>query len=131
MERLTLAYIDSDTIFGRKYIIDKGVPYKEDIKRLGELEDKLESGLLLELPCNIGDTIYYIEYFCRYKGCSADTQSYCCGCKEMIERERKHEKYVIAEKKFELRDFSSIGKKYFTKKPEAERRLAELKGEAI
>lgn len=29
--------------------------------RLAELEDKLESGLLVELPCKLGDDIFYIE----------------------------------------------------------------------
>lgn len=84
-------------------------------------------GDIVELPCEIGDTVYYVEYFCKHKGCSPDTQSYCCGCKEMIERERKNEKYVIVEKKFALTDFSQIGKKYFINKSEAERRLVELK----
>lgn len=94
--------------------------------RLAELEDKLESGRLVELPCKVGDTIYYVEYFCKYKGCSADTQTYCCGCKEMIERERQHEKYVIAEKKFTLEDLPQIGKKYFINEYAAETRLKEL-----
>lgn len=30
--------------------------------RLGELEDKLESGELLELPCKVGDTVWVIDY---------------------------------------------------------------------
>lgn len=36
--------------------------------RLAELEDKLESGLLIELPCKIGDTVYGIDYtYCADK----------------------------------------------------------------
>ena len=31
------------------------------LKRLGELEDKIEQGLLVELPCNVGDTVYWIQ----------------------------------------------------------------------
>lgn len=30
--------------------------YSMAIMRLGELEDKIESGLLVELPCKVGDT---------------------------------------------------------------------------
>lgn len=86
-------------------------------------------GEIVELPCETGDTVYCVEYFCNYKGCSEQEQSYCCGCMEMIEREKKNEKYIITEKKFALRDFSQIGKKYFINKSEAETRLAELKGE--
>lgn len=32
----------------------------ESYKRLAELEDKIEQGTLIELPCKIGDKIYYI-----------------------------------------------------------------------
>lgn len=107
----------------------KALTQEQLLHRLAELEDKIESGRLVELPCKVGDTIYYVEYFCNYKGCSTDIQTYCCGCKEMIERERKHEKYVIAEKKFRLTDLSQIGKKYLLTKESAEARLKELSEE--
>ena len=82
-----------------------------------------------ELPCKVGDTIFYVQYFCDYKGCDSTTQQFCCGCKEMIEREKHKEKYVICEKSFVLKDLEKIGKKYFTTREAAEARLAELKGE--
>ena len=31
------------------------------IERLSELEDKIENGMLIELPCKVGDTVYTIE----------------------------------------------------------------------
>lgn len=37
--------------------------YSYIYKRLHELEDKLENGTLKELPCKIGDTIYYANIF--------------------------------------------------------------------
>lgn len=37
--------------------------YSYIYKRLYELEDKLENGTLKELPCKIGDTIYYANIF--------------------------------------------------------------------
>lgn len=83
----------------------------------------------VELPCKVGDTIFYVQYFCDYKGCDSTTQQFCCGCKEMIEREKHKEKYVICEKSFVLKDLEKIGKKYFTTREAAEARLAELKGE--
>lgn len=82
-----------------------------------------------ELPCKVGDTIFYVQYFCDYKGCDSTTQQFCCGCKEMIEREKHKEKYVICEKSFVLKDLEKIGKKYFTTREAAEARLAELKGD--
>lgn len=31
------------------------------INRLTELEDKIENGTLLELPCKVGDTVYHTD----------------------------------------------------------------------
>ena len=91
------------------------------------LRERLEKAV--ELPCKVGDTIFYVQYFCDYKGCNSITQQFCCGCKEMIEREKHKEKYVICEKSFVLKDLEKIGKKYFTTREAAEARFAELKGE--
>ena len=90
------------------------------------LRERLEKAV--ELPCKVGDTIFYVQYFCDYKGCDSTTQQFCCGCKEMIEREKHKEKYVICEKSFVLKDLEKIGKEYFTRREAAEARLAELKG---
>lgn len=90
------------------------------------LRERLEKSV--ELPCKVGDAIFYVQYFCDYKGCNSTTQQFCCGCKEMLEREKRKEKYVICEKEFELKDFEKIGKKYFTTRKAAEIRFAELKG---
>lgn len=37
--------------------------YSYIYKRLYELEDKIENKMLIELPCKIGDTIYYANIF--------------------------------------------------------------------
>lgn len=89
------------------------------------LRERLDKAV--ELPCKVGDTIFYVQYFCDYKGCDSTTQQFCCGCKEMIEREKRKEKYVICEKSFALKDLEKIGKKYFTTREAAEARLEELK----
>lgn len=86
-------------------------------------------GKAVELPVKLGDPVYYLQYFCDYKGCDSATQQFCCGCKEMIEREKSKEYYVIREKPFELKDLPKIGKKYFTTREAAIARLAELNGE--
>ena len=102
----------------------------EEIKRLEAENAELRARLnkAVELPCKVGDTIFYVQYFCDYKGCDSTTQQFCCGCKEMIEREKHKEKYVICEKSFVLKDLEKIGKKYFTTREAAEARVAELKG---
>lgn len=85
-------------------------------------------GKAVELPVKLGDPVYYLQYFCDYKGCDSTTQQFCCGCKEMIEREKSKEYYVIREKPFELKDLPKIGKKYFTTREAALARLAEQEG---
>lgn len=35
----------------------------EMIKRLAELEDKIEKGELVKLPCKMGDRVYYIDEY--------------------------------------------------------------------
>jgi hypothetical protein len=41
----------------------------EMYKAFAELEDKIENGTLIELPCKVGDTVWYIKNygFGRYK----------------------------------------------------------------
>ena len=95
-------------------------------RRLAELEDKIMDGTLVETPCKVGDTVYCVEYFCNYKGCSSDEQIFCCGCPEMIERERRKEKFVISKKKFRLQDLDRVGKTLFPTEEAAEARLKEL-----
>ena len=95
-------------------------------RRLAELEDKIMNGTLVETPCKVGDTVYCVEYFCNYKGCSSYEQTFCCGCPEMIERERRKEKFVISKKKFRLQDLDRVGKTLFPTEEAAEARLKEL-----
>ena len=98
-------------------------------RRLAELEDKIMDGTLVETPCKVGDTVYCVEYFCNYKGCSSDEQMFCCGCSEMLERERRKEKFVISKKKFRLQDLDRVGKTLFPTEEAAEARLKELQEE--
>lgn len=101
----------------------------DSVDRLAELEDKIMDGRLVELPCKVGDTLYFLQYYCDNRGCSEKERFYCCGCKEMITRERNNEIYVIATKNCEWNDIPAIGKKYFVTKAEAEARLKELQAD--
>lgn len=51
LQILTSNYI-SDRSFEAREVIKKA------INRLTELEDKIEKGRLMELPCKVGDTVY-------------------------------------------------------------------------
>lgn len=120
--------LDSPWLLAMKSKEDDLVEQIEQLKaENAALKERLDKAV--ELPCKVGDTIFYVQYFCDYKGCDSTTQQFCCGCKEMIEREKHKEKYVICEKSFVLKDLEKIGKKYFTTREAAEARLAELKGE--
>ena len=47
-----------------QYCEDKYEYAREVHKRLAELEDKIEQGTLIELPCKVGDTVYKIMHVC-------------------------------------------------------------------
>ena len=87
--------------------------------RLAELEDKIESGYLLESPCKVGDTVYGVF---KYH-------------KPPFIQETTIEKIVITEKGFKLRlsrnsvyetAISSLGRTIFLTESEAEAKLKEL-----
>ena len=54
----------------------KGAPLHTDMEvtdgdeiyeRLAELEDEIEQGTLIELPCKVGDTVYKIMHVCGHR----------------------------------------------------------------
>ena len=52
-----------------------GGKHEQYYYRLAELEDKLESGLLLELPCRVGDTVYGVDFTeCPIKYATTETE---------------------------------------------------------
>lgn len=64
-ERLTRRNCDGSSDYHDDYTI------QEIVDRLAELEDKIESGTLGELPCKEGDTVWVIDY-------DGDVVSYIC-----------------------------------------------------
>ena len=87
---------------------------KEAMEKLARYEDLEEQGLLLKLPCKVGDTIYRIEdgYMYDFK---ANT----------IEVRKENGKYIfcIAYMDYKTEDF---GKTVFLTQAEAEKALAEM-----
>jgi len=87
--------------------------------RLAELEDKIESGLLVELPCKVGDTVY--EIFKDHK--------------PPIIQETTIDKIIVTKKGLRVKlarnslyetSVSSFGKTIFLTKDEAEEKLKEI-----
>lgn len=91
------------------------------ITRLAEYEDAEEQGLLLRLPCKIGDRVYSVtrNFISEYTICSIEIYNegffFCWRCEKGI--------YI------NIRGFTNfqIGVDVFLTKEEAERALQELK----
>lgn len=94
------------------------------LKRLAELEDKIEQGLMLELPCKEGDRIYCISCVWNKNGKFIGE----------IYKARANGFY-IAEKGFIqiedniFYDYYNLGVDVFLTKAEAEAKLKELQNE--
>ena len=97
-------------------------------KRLQELEDKIENGTLIELPCKVGDKVYILGS----KVDSDKVEIFEDIVWEILIRQFNHLKVgVVQVHKFgtgrlQLADFN---KEWFLTKAEAEAKLKELKGE--
>ena len=96
--------------------------YSMAVKRLGELEEKIEAGTVVELPCKIGDVIYeIIGDTCIDEW---EIESICFNktyLKGVIWAERTSD---FAHWKFWIED---CGTKWFVTKAEAKQRLEEIR----
>lgn len=97
MERLT----EKDLLDG--HINKRGVLVADCLNKLGQYEDLEEQGLLLRLPCKIGDTVYSVVE----------------DGLQIVELEFTLDFYV--------RRKANFGKTIFLTKEEAEQALAEMK----
>ena len=100
--------------------------YSMAVKRLGELEDKIENGTLVELPCKVGEIMYEVIDGIPIQ--EWKIESICFNRaypKGVIWAERTRD---FAHWKFCIED---CGTKWFATKAEAEKKLEELKNEWI
>lgn len=104
----------------------------ECVNRLAELEDKIENGTLIELPCKVGDTVYLLW---EYQGISAIAAL----TVEDISIEDKCINTNLDSDDYDLKNkynwgyfgWEEIGKTVFLTKAEAEKRLEELQNEKL
>ena len=128
-ERLTewisgIPAIKTDT---GSYIAPFAANVSDAIKRLAELEDKIENGTLIELPCKVGDNIFYVSEYgieefvvsaIRYVKTKYDNWEL-----NSIEFEDKE----TGERRFDYHCyFNWIGRSVFFTREEAEKKLKEL-----
>jgi hypothetical protein len=86
------------------------------VDRLAYYEELEEQGLLLRLPCKVGDTVYYIDDYYVY----ADKVN-------SIGISKENDEYVFCIDFMDYR-YDDFGKRVFLTKEEAEQKLAEMKG---
>lgn len=60
MERLTEKITNKDTGEVLAYRLKSNVSRIQADKKLGEYEDAEEQGLLIRIPCRVGDYVYYV-----------------------------------------------------------------------
>ena len=99
------------------------VRWLEELKEYQELE---EQGLLLKLPCKIGDTVYDIDtiYECDndYMDCIMEFPDV-YQCERGFVCEYEHEKLVVRPKSFDFKMLDNFNKTVFLTKEEAEQAL--------
>ena len=97
-------------------------PWEEAVwSKLAEYEDLEEQGLLLRLPCKIGDTVYNLKWWDdKTEKVKVDGKTYC----------RTVRKNKVSKSTFNLIDISSFGKDVFLTKEEAEQALKKMEGGA-
>ena len=87
--------------------------------RLKQYEDMEEQGLLVRLPCKLGDTVYRVIGNCTFPG-DCGTKRMCKGCEYRI--------LYIEEDVFYpglLTDSGKLSSRYYTSREEAEKALEE------
>lgn len=90
------------------------------IVAFGELEDKIEQGLMIELPCKVGETVYRVLPRCEYINKCSEFDQHVCS--------RKSCDAFIRKEKFAIHILNRIGDDFCVTEPEAKVKLAELKG---
>lgn len=92
------------------------------LKRLAEYEDAEEQGLLVRLPCKVGDTVYWVTAIedceqCKHYDGITNMDDWECLAEECPQR--------IVKCKFELGDLRLIEKTVFLTEEEARKALEE------
>lgn len=128
MERLTKRYVDD---FGQKAITACGETYFEGedgyvvVDRLASYEDLEEQGLLVRLPCKVGDTVYRVNAGAKQPiiPMTVSEIHFLCYKNERTVRFDAIGKEDMGESCYRLED---IGRIVFLTHEEAEKKLEEM-----
>lgn len=125
MERLTKKGFNFTTDFIKRDIDSWSIA--QCLKKLQEYEDAEEQGLLLRLPCKVGDTLYSAL---GEKVLKSEVISVKYHCEAENHGVFIRERIIIDTDDFETEiNFSDIGKTVFLTQDEAEQKLKEMESE--
>ena len=121
MERITIKADKSLEAVGIKYFLKDKKMVFEPLNKLGEYEDAEEQGLLLRLPCKVGDVVYQItrDFISEFK-----IKTFVCDGKSFFFHWQCIKGIYVNVIGFHS---SRIGKDVFLTKEEAEQALAKMK----
>lgn len=105
------------------------------LKKLSEYRNLEEQGLLLKLPCKVGETVFCI--YSRWTKCSAyneEKDEYRCqGCECACDSRK--EKYISEQRAYSLdwiiTNLKAFGKTVFLTEQEAQAALEKMKGDKV
>lgn len=131
MERLTKRYVDD---FGQKAITACGETYFEGedgyvvVDRLASYEDLEEQGLLMRLPCKVGDTVYRVNAGAKQPiiPMTVSEIHFLCYKNERAVRFDAIGKEDMGESCYRLED---IGRIVFLTREEAEKKLEDIQND--
>ena len=132
MCRLTERKPNGDIVVDGEYIFHPHTLWFNVADKLSCYEDLEVAGRLIELPCKVGDEIWYIKEVSSYTPTYHTYHIYSCFRVEYIEITKHGIAFgrdgsgMFADQRFYTKD---IGKTVFLTKEEAEKVLAELKKE--
>lgn len=94
------------------------------LNKLGEYEDLEEKGLLVQLPCAVGDTIYKLWYTeCHIGETYPDSYS-CSGCEDECDMKREISEFVVPSIQWIVKTMDNFNKTvYFLTREQAEQAL--------
>ena len=127
MERLTRRFKNGGAFILPSVVSQLSPMKSEIIEKLADYEDAEEQGLLLRLPCKVGDTIYH-PVFEYYKGGELIKEPYVIETVVARFGFMKDELTIVLKNGIEYREFyaDSIGKTVFLTREEAEKALADM-----
>ena len=96
-------------------------------ERLADYEDAEEQGLLIRLPCKVGDTIYKLWYKPCHHGEDHPDSYGCCGCEDDCDLEKAIFEFVVPSMRWVLDHLESFDEfVWFLTREEAEKALAKM-----